>query len=394
MSIQDLAKLHPDQWDQIRDIYIPLSTPSSGGDEKYVVDETQLDHAIAYVGEIEPRLLYDEGQPESIRRLIEIFMQSDAKLQTHDKFRIEHNGLAYRAQRVMTNSGPVLAMRSLPQETPSLKQLVMPPACRALLMDTDLLHGGLFLICATNGQGKTTTCSAAVASRLASFSGLCNAVEDPPELPLAGWHGKGRCFQIPADADDADRPGSGYAKALLKTLRFFPSMPNGGTILLVGEVRDPRTAAETLLAAANGHLVLATIHAHSIPAALMRIATLAQATEEHMPAIAVQQLLAETLRGVIHQQLSFDGEGVGWSRGRLRCGVLSVVKGDTKLVDDIRVANWPSVGNKVDAQRKVLADIDEENAAQTAKIVDPEEKANAQDRLTAYTVKDRLKNKA
>jgi Tfp pilus assembly pilus retraction ATPase PilT len=268
MALSDLDILPTNQWHQIRDIYIPLVSPQ-GGEDGYAVNENLIDETIAYVGGIEPKLLYNPDEPASIRRLIEIFMKSDARMQRVDKFRIEHDGFAFRAQRVITDEGPVLELRSLPSTVPKLRQLNMPASCRSLLMDSDLLHGGLFLICATNGQGKTTTCSAAVASRLEAYAGLANCVEDPPELPLKGWHGKGRCFQIPADVDDTEAPGSGYAKALLKTLRFFPSMPNGGTILFVGEIRDPRTAAEALLASANGHLVLATIHAQNVTAALM-----------------------------------------------------------------------------------------------------------------------------
>lgn len=394
MALSDLRQLHPDQWDTIRDIYIPLApSDDEATDTQYVVNDTLLEDAIAYTGGNEPFRLYSPDHPESIRRLIKIFMESDARLQRVDKFRIEHDGFAFRAQRMMTIEGPVLELRSLPRSAPALTDLNMPASCRALLLDTDLLHGGLFLVCATNGQGKTTTCSATVKSRLQAFAGIACSIEDPPELPLSGFHGKGRCYQIPADLDDADAPGSGYAKALLKSLRFFATMPNGGSILFVGEVRDPRTAAETLLAAANGHLVLATIHAHSITAALTRLTTLAQATNESMPSAAVQQLLAETLRGVIHQNLTFRDEGSGWSRGQLRCGVLSVAKNDSRTIDNIRSANWTALSAQADQQRKTMNEIEDELNTQLSRITDPAERLAAQNKITAFAVKDRLKGK-
>jgi len=386
--------LDPANWGQIRDIYIPLEqVVDDGSGNQYIVNDSLLEGAVAYTGGNEPFRLFNPEQPESVNRLIKIFMDSEARLQRQDKFRVQYQDYVFRAQRIVTNEGPVLELRTIPNIAPTLADLNMPVACRALLMDAELLNGGLFLVCATNGQGKTTTCSATVASRLRAFAGICCTIEDPPELPIAGWHHKGRCYQIPADTDNVDSPGSGYAKALLKSLRFFATMPNGGSILFVGEVRDPLTAAETLLAAANGHLVLATIHAHSITAALTRLTTLAQATNEHMPAQAVQQLLAETLRGVIHQNLTFEGEGTGWTRGKLNCKVLTVGKND-KLADDLRSANWSAISNMADNQRKRMMEIEDELSAQVAKITDPQEKLAAQNKLTAYTVKERLRTKS
>lgn len=350
MSTQALKPLTLDMWPDIRDIILPLAFEN----DRYIINRALMEEAIAYTGELEPCRLYTKENPDVFERLAEIYMSSEDHLQTHDKFRITHAGGSFRCQRADTETGPILALRALPATTPGLSDLRMPSAWRMLLNDSALLNGGLILVVATNGQGKTTTCSATIKTRLETYGGIAYTVEDPVELPLSGWHGRGRCFQMPAQVDDGDMPGSGYAKAMLKTLRLYPSLPSGGTMLFVGEIRDPKTAAETLLAAMNGHTVIATLHAQSIPTALIRLATLATATEDRMEAGAVQQMLGEVLRGVIHQKLTYDATGQGWSRGNLRGSLLWVNKDDVLLADAVRTAAWTTVAARVEAQTKVV----------------------------------------
>jgi Tfp pilus assembly pilus retraction ATPase PilT len=361
MNAPQLTPLAAEQWPQVRDILIPL-TRETGSDDavaSFQVNADQMRTALAYTGALKPQLLYDHGNPASMIRFVELFNQSLSHLeQGRDKFRIEAGDTKFRAQLAMTTEGPMLALRALPAEVPSLDDLRMPQTWRVLLNDAELLNGGLVLVVAPNGQGKTTTCSATVKTRLATWDGVALAIEDPPELPLAGFHGAGRCLQIPADLDDGDMPGSGYAKALLKTLRLFPSLPSGGTMLFVGEIRDPKTAAETLLAAANGHLVIATLHAQNIPTALMRLSTLATATDDRMSDSAVQQMLAEVLRGVIYQKLTYVAGGTGWSRGNLRGQILWVGKQDTKLSDAVRAGSWSDIARRAEAQTRAVDNLE------------------------------------
>src|SRR5690606_26993499 len=97
----------------------------------------------------------------------------------------------------------------------------------------------------------------------------------------------------------------------------------GGSIIFVGEIRDARTAYETILQAGNGHLVVATLHAQDIPTGLMRLSTLASAASDSPAGTAmVNQMLASVLRGVIHQRLTFRASGEGWDRGELRGNLL------------------------------------------------------------------------
>jgi Tfp pilus assembly pilus retraction ATPase PilT len=343
MSIENLKILPASDWGRIRDIYIPIKESDGHG---VTVSEGCLDQGIAYIGGTEAYRLWDGSS---------------------DKARISMEGVgSFRAQYVRTRDGQQLALRVLPEVTPTLKQLNMPQVCRDLLLDPQLLQGGLVLIPSTNGQGKTTTASATVKSRLHLYQGHCNTVEDPPECPLEGFHGQGRCFQIPAEADESGLPGSGYAKALLDTLRFFPGLTGGGTILFIGEIRDARTALEAILAAANGHLVIATIHGNSIRAALHRLSTLAQSTPDRMPAAQINMLLAETLKLVHYQTLQYQiGAGAEttsdrWAEGRLSCKVLAVAQSDKATIELIANGDFGRLDSVLTHQEAVLSDIEEE----------------------------------
>src|SRR5690606_32486302 len=112
---------------------------------------------------------------------------------------------SYRAQVGRNAHGSDLQLRVLPKDVPLLSDLDMPEAWRRLFLDETLFSGGLVLFAAPHGQGKTTTASSMVASRLARFGGMANTFEDPAELPLQGvWGQGGLCIQR-----QLDRTGDG-----------------------------------------------------------------------------------------------------------------------------------------------------------------------------------------
>ncbi|MFZ4607963.1 MAG: GspE/PulE family protein [Caulobacter sp.] len=135
---------------------------------------------------------------------------------------------------------------------------------------------GLFLITGPTGSGKTTTLYAL----LQSFAGSTRkvlSVEDPVE-----YH-----FDHVSQTQVAPGIGLTFASALRSFLRQDPD------VILVGEIRDPETAAVAMQAAMTGHFVLASVHANDALAVVPRL--LDMGVEPFQ--------LAAGLRGVAAQRL-------------------------------------------------------------------------------------------
>lgn len=330
---------------KIRDLFIPLEISGEGPVE---LKEAVFDDAYCYVGDTEPRMLFDGKDPELTAWLMEIFLKSEQRPKTARNWRIEHEGIMFRARIGQTVQGPELILRTLPPSTPSLEDLKMPGFWRELLRDHALLYGGLVLISSKNGQGKTTLASATVKSRLERFGGHANTLEDPPELPLHGAHGKGRCRQVQADVH-SEGPGS-FADGLINMRREFPAMTGGGTMMFIGEIRDAKTAEETLLAAFEGHLVIATFHSATIQHAVTRLTQMAGSTGGTDQA---RELLSQVLRVCLSPNLHLS-DGEGWDRGTFRGSSLLVPNPDHGIAKAIRDGNLDTLTGLIGEQQTVF----------------------------------------
>ena len=113
---------------------------------------------------------------------------------------------------------------------------------------------GMFLVTGPTGSGKTTTLYAL----LQTFAGSAKkvlSVEDPVE-----YH-----FEHVSQTQVSPQIGLTFAAALRSFLRQDPD------VILVGEIRDPETAAVAVQAAMTGHFVLASVHANDALAVLPRL---------------------------------------------------------------------------------------------------------------------------
>jgi type II secretory ATPase GspE/PulE/Tfp pilus assembly ATPase PilB-like protein len=114
---------------------------------------------------------------------------------------------------------------------------------------TDLLAmlnspSGLILVAGPTGSGKTTTVYACL-RYLNNGDRKINTIEDPIEYNLPGI----RQSQV------SPKIGLDFPDLLRSVLRQAPD------VIVIGEIRDPVTAATAVHAANSGHLVLATVHA-------------------------------------------------------------------------------------------------------------------------------------
>jgi type II secretory ATPase GspE/PulE/Tfp pilus assembly ATPase PilB-like protein len=136
--------------------------------------------------------------------------------------------------------------------------------------------GGLILFTGPTGSGKTATLYACL-QKLNDGKKKINTIEDPIEYALDGI----RQSQINPAID------LGFSELLRSVMRQSPD------VIMIGEIRDPETAAIAIRAANSGHLVLATIHATSAAGALQSMRALG--VHSHFLATALRCVVAQRL---------------------------------------------------------------------------------------------------
>lgn len=270
--------------EKVSDWYLPSSDPIAGF--AYPGPITIKDHQLLYT------------PVSKLFSLCEAVLKKEER-KTHgqvekDDFVVKFDKFSYRMHVIRDSiDGPVFTLRKSPDYIPSVKKLGMPNGIHDILLHQKLSSGGLIFISGETGNGKSTTCAAVVKERLEKFGSFCLTIEDPPEMPLHGVHQLGRCIQTEVSGGD-------WGGAMKAAMRCYPS--TSGSMLYVGETRDPIVAAETLKIATNGHLVLTTLHAENLENAIRRFISLAS-SKGGMDRAEVNQTLASVFRLGIHQKL-------------------------------------------------------------------------------------------
>jgi type IV pilus assembly protein PilB len=183
---------------------------------------------------------------------------AEARQPQDGKFRIPHGRRQYdiRASFLPALYGEKVVLRILDKSNLilGLDQLGMPAAVLNQFTAMLARPHGVILVTGPTGSGKTTTLYSAI-NRLNSVERCILTVEDPVEykLPLI--------TQVSLNL----KAGLTFATGLRSILRQDPD------IILVGEIRDPETAAITLRAAMTGHLVLSTLHTNDPVSAIPRL---------------------------------------------------------------------------------------------------------------------------
>lgn len=119
------------------------------------------------------------------------------------------------------------------------------------------LPSGIALVTGPTGSGKSTTMIAGLMSLDLLMKNIVT-VEDPIEylVPLA------RQTQVNPDI------GYDFRHAMYHFLRHDPD------VILIGELRDDKTASAAMTAALTGHLVLSTLHSDSVIGSITRLQSL------------------------------------------------------------------------------------------------------------------------
>ncbi|MFO0983244.1 MAG: GspE/PulE family protein [Planctomycetota bacterium] len=135
---------------------------------------------------------------------------------------------------------------------------------------------GLILVTGPTGSGKTTTLYAAL-QMVRSPTRHIVTIEDPVESLIPGV----RQIQV------SPRAGLDFADGLRAILRHDPD------VIMVGEIRDAKSAVVALQASLTGHLVLASLHTNDAASAVARLLDLG----------VEPFLVSASLRAVIAQRL-------------------------------------------------------------------------------------------
>lgn len=113
---------------------------------------------------------------------------------------------------------------------------------------------GLILVTGPTGSGKTSTLYSCLREIKSNNINIIT-VEDPIEYDLEGIN------QVQIN----DRVNLSFTNALRSILRQDPD------VIMVGEIRDRKTAEIAIQAAQTGHLVLSTLHTKNAPATVTRL---------------------------------------------------------------------------------------------------------------------------
>ncbi|EKF75442.1 type II secretion system protein [Alcanivorax hongdengensis A-11-3] len=159
---------------------------------------------------------------------------------------------------------------------------------------TERPHGIIFVTGPT-GSGKTTTLYSTLKQLATSEVNVCT-IEDPIEMVEPSFNQ----MQVQANID------VDFAQGVKAMLRQDPD------IIMIGEIRDLKTADMAIQAALTGHLVLSTLHTNDAPSSVTRLVDLG----------VPPYMISATVIGVMAQRLvrtlcpsckqEIDADPVAW----------------------------------------------------------------------------------
>ncbi|MBI5116858.1 type IV pilus twitching motility protein PilT [Candidatus Poribacteria bacterium] len=196
----------------------------------------------------------------------------------------------FRVNMHYEDRGLSASFRVVPSRIRTVEELNLPEAAKNLTR----LHQGLVLITGPSGCGKSTTLAALIdlINRDSRRHIIC--IEDPVEFVH-------RSNLSHIDQREVGVHTRSFSSALRAALREDPD------VILVGEMRDLETIAMAITASETGHLVFSTLHTRSASKTIERIINVFPPDQ----IAQIRTMLAESLAGVISQQLIRNAEGTG-----------------------------------------------------------------------------------
>ena len=170
--------------------------------------------------------------------------------------RIEYNNFDIRVSILPTHYGEKVVMRILGKDASQLDihSLGFDDKDLAIYLKAVKKPNGIILISGPTGSGKTTTLYATL-KLINNVERNIVSVEDPIEYTLDGIN----------QVQLKENIGLDFSSALKSFLRQDPD------IIMLGEIRDAKTAQMAIRASLTGHLVLSTIHTNSATGTISRL---------------------------------------------------------------------------------------------------------------------------
>lgn len=217
------------------------------------------------------------------RQTLEQDLQLDFALALED-------GSRYRSNIVKERTGWAGCFRIIDSKPPSFEELGLPEQVKTL---TEYATG-LILVTGPMGSGKTTTLAAMIDLINRKRKDHIITVEDPIEYRQHG-------INCQITQRTLGTHTLSYQNALKGALRQDPD------IILVGELRDLETISIAITASETGHLVLASLHTNSADRTIDRLVGTFPPDQQSQ----IRSMVAESIRGVICQQLLPRADGKG-----------------------------------------------------------------------------------
>ncbi|MFZ1947046.1 MAG: type IV pilus twitching motility protein PilT [bacterium] len=196
----------------------------------------------------------------------------------------------FRVNVYKTHAGIGVAIRIIPDHPPGLAALGFSQTVAGLAES----KCGLVLVTGPTNSGKTTTLASMVDHINVTSSRHIVTLEDPIEYIHTNKNSLVSQRQIGLHSES-------FTTGLRAALREDPD------VVLVGEMRDLETIALAITAAEVGLLVMGTLHTRAAAATVDRIIEVFPVEQQQQ----IRVMLADSLKGVISQQLPKRADGRG-----------------------------------------------------------------------------------
>lgn len=233
--------------------------------------------------------------PEQTKQIAHDIMNDAQRARMQDVHEVDLSygvpGLGRFRVNAFSQRGSVsIVFRTIPFETKSIDQLLLPPVLKKLALE----QRGMVLVTGATGSGKSTTLSALLDHINSHRTDHIVTIEDPIEYLHRDKKSIINQREVGFDTE-------GFDVALKSALRQDPD------VILVGEMRDYETIETAITAAETGHLVLSTLHTVDAPETINRIIGVFPPYQQRQ----VRMQLASVLKGVVSQRLVPRADGKG-----------------------------------------------------------------------------------